>query len=245
MARNRINVKKQRNYRMSKVIAISDLHGDLPQIEPCDILCICGDITPLGLDRDREASWEWLNTVFIEWCNLVPAEQIIVIAGNHDFALEDMSLKEELEWVSKCYKLFYLKDSMVILGDIKIYGTPWCPRLSSWAFYQESDKLKEIFDNIPDCDILLTHTPPKYVNGVGEIRDVSRLKYELSSHGFPDHGCMELREAIKKKNIKYCFSGHIHSGNHKLTEWHGKKIANVSLKDESYDMTYEPLVIQI
>ncbi len=232
---------------MSKIIVTSDLHGDLPEIEPCDILCICGDITPLKIDRDKKAAWEWLNTTFIEWCLKIPADHIIVIAGNHDFGLEDISLKDELEWISKCYKLFYLKDNMVIVNNVSIYGTPWCPRLNRWAFYKDENDLRRTFNNIPDdgVDILLTHTPPKYVNGVGEIRDINHLKYELSSNGFPDHGSMELREAIKHKNIKYVFSGHIHSGNHNLTEWRGKKIANVSMKDESYDSTYEPLVIEI
>lgn len=231
---------------MNKIIAISDLHGDLPEIEPCDILCICGDITPLEIDRDKEESWEWLNTKFIDWCNNIPAQWIVLIAGNHDFALEDITVEEELEWISKCYKLYYLKDNMVILNDVSIYGSPWCPRLSGWAFYRDSSNLKRLFNNIPDngVDILLTHTPPKYVYGVGEIRDISHLRYELTN-GFPDYGCMELRNAIKKKNIKYCFSGHIHSGNHEIAEWHGKKIANVSLKDESYDMIYKPLIIEI
>ncbi len=230
---------------MSKITAISDLHGDLPQIEPCDILCICGDLLPLKIDKLKQSGWDWLNDEFIKWCNEVPAEYIVVIAGNHDFALEDMTIQQELEWTSKCSKLYYLKDSMVVLNDISIYGTPWCPRLSSWAFYQDGNNIRRLFNNIPECDILLTHTPPKYVYGVGEIRDTSKLKYELSSNGFPDHGCMELREAIRNKNIKYIFCGHIHSGNHKLTEWRGKQIANVSLKDESYSIAYDPLIIEI
>ena len=35
-----------------KVTAISDLHGNLIDIEPCDLLLICGDISPLEIQRD-------------------------------------------------------------------------------------------------------------------------------------------------------------------------------------------------
>ena len=35
-----------------KVTAISDLHGNLIDIEPCDLLLICGDISPLDIQRD-------------------------------------------------------------------------------------------------------------------------------------------------------------------------------------------------
>ena len=35
-----------------KITAISDIHGDLPIIDPCDVLCICGDIVPLEIQRN-------------------------------------------------------------------------------------------------------------------------------------------------------------------------------------------------
>ena len=35
-----------------KIIAFSDNHGYLPKLEPCDVVCICGDIMPLEIDRN-------------------------------------------------------------------------------------------------------------------------------------------------------------------------------------------------
>jgi Icc-related predicted phosphoesterase len=225
-----------------KIIATSDLHGNLPEIEPCEILCLCGDITPLGIDRKIQESQHWLNTIFIDWVNSIPAKNIVMIAGNHDFAIQGMSIPQFTEWNRKSHKLYYLEDSCIILEDIMIYGTPWCPRLSQWAYYKSESDLKRVFNNIPNCDILLTHTPPRYVNGLGEVRQLSKLRYQ---DNIPDHGCMELREAIKHKDIKYVFSGHIHSGNHNLEEWRGKMLANVSLLDEDYEVSFKPIIIEI
>jgi Icc-related predicted phosphoesterase len=225
-----------------KIIATSDLHGNLPEIEPADFLCICGDITPLDVDRKIDLSKEWLNTEFVEWVNAISVKHVVMIAGNHDFAFQEMNKPEFVEWNKKMPKLWYLEDSCVILEDIMFYGTPWCPRLSNWAYYKPESDLRRVFNNIPDCDILLTHTPPRYVNGLGEVRQVSKLKYQ---DNIPDHGCMELRESIKHKDIKYVFSGHIHSGNHNLEEWRGKMLANVSLLDEDYKISFKPLIIEL
>ena len=35
-----------------KVVAISDLHGYLPEIPECDLLCICGDLVPLNVQAN-------------------------------------------------------------------------------------------------------------------------------------------------------------------------------------------------
>jgi Icc-related predicted phosphoesterase len=228
-----------------KIVAISDLHGYLPKIESCDVLCIAGDICPTSIDRDIEESKTWLFNVFVKWCNEISAKEIVLIAGNHDFCFQDFSIADKIELMSACYKIHYLEDGLIDIDGVTFYGTPWCPRLSGWAFYGNKDFLKERFNAIPDCDILLTHTPPQFVNKVGAVLQTEHLRYPVENGKEPDHGCMELRDAIKKKNIKYVFSGHIHSGNHNLSEWHGKKVANVSLKDEYYEPDYKPLVIEI
>ena len=58
----------------------------------------------------------------------------------------------------------------------------------------------------------------------------------------PNH---ELFNAIENKDIKYIFSGHIHTGTHRVTEYKGKKMVNVSIKDEDYNLSYYPQIFEI
>lgn len=53
-----------------KVTAISDLHGNLIDIEPCDLLLICGDISPLDIQRDYIQMTKWIFNEFREWINV-------------------------------------------------------------------------------------------------------------------------------------------------------------------------------
>ena len=41
-----------------KICAISDIHGYLPKMEECDVVCICGDILPLSIQHNLKASIE-------------------------------------------------------------------------------------------------------------------------------------------------------------------------------------------
>ena len=68
--------------------ALSDLHGILPEIkEECDIYLICGDITPLKMQRNIPQSKKWLSHEFAQWVKDLPCEKVFMVGGNHDFAL--------------------------------------------------------------------------------------------------------------------------------------------------------------
>ena len=68
-----------------KLIAISDLHGNLPEIkEKADIMIIAGDISPLNIQGNKPKMIKWLKTTFIDWINSLNVEKVHLIAGNHD-----------------------------------------------------------------------------------------------------------------------------------------------------------------
>jgi len=95
----------------------------------------------------------------------------------------------------------YLEDSSIEICGLKIYGTPWQPEFSGWAFNlpRGSQCLKR-WNNIPtDTDILITHTPPL---GFGD----------LCSTGVRA-GCVDLLRSVQKRiKPKYHIYGHIHEG---------------------------------
>lgn len=68
-----------------KIAAISDMHGLLPEIEPCELLLICGDIVPLRMQRNIPQSKKWFSNEFADWINSLPCEQVYIVGGNHEF----------------------------------------------------------------------------------------------------------------------------------------------------------------
>lgn len=244
-----------------KLIGISDIHGYLVprtklSFDIFDVLCICGDLAPLDIQSDKESSEIWFKEDFRNWCESLPCEKVIAIAGNHDRYLEKMlkkfgdaeSVAKHLDWPDK---IIFLHDSEYIYKDIsedavkevKFYGSPWIPSLPNWAFYKDSKDLTEMFEKIPDCDVLLTHTPGKHMFDTGRI-----MQYTYGQ----DVGSKELADIVLRRRIKLWLCGHIHSGNHELSEFtddafacYGMKVANVSIKDERYIPTYAPLSVTL
>lgn len=233
-----------------KIIPISDLHGYLPKPEKvpaCDVVCICGDIIPLDYQDDDVASIAWFCLEFVPWTDKLDCKKVVFIAGNHDRFLEHIMLGPVREDGSrKCrtaneilrkllpgnnkgkHKLVYLRDNSVEIEGKKFYGTPWIRDLPKWAFYMVDEELDEQWNNIPkDLDVLLTHQPPK----VAEMGTVLQQGWNY----YNDYGSVILHKKLLERNIHYTFCGHVHSGNHMLTEY--KKncfIKNVSVKDEDY-----------
>ncbi len=68
-----------------KIVAISDLHGHLPQLPEADIICIVGDITSDDHRKDATAQWAWYNETYLPWVESLPARKVITVAGNHDY----------------------------------------------------------------------------------------------------------------------------------------------------------------
>lgn len=68
-----------------KICAISDLHGQINNvnIDPVDVLFICGDIIPLQIQRNIPQSFSWIKKSFIPWCQKQPVDQIYMVGGNH------------------------------------------------------------------------------------------------------------------------------------------------------------------
>jgi Icc-related predicted phosphoesterase len=218
-----------------RIIATSDLHGSLPEIDECDILIIAGDVCPdfiefsygsrMKMVKGEQKQAKWLDKEFRPWLESLPAKNIVGIAGNHDFVFESYKFlikNLDLPWV-------YLEDTARDIEGLRIHGTPWVPNLESWAFYQPRNHKK--FDLIPDdCDIVVSHGP---MYGYGDqVRDGRSV------------GCPTLLKRVEEVKPKLLICGHIHEGygHYRAGDC---DVYNVALNDELYDPVNEPVVIDI
>lgn len=228
----------------------SDLHGILPEVEPVDLLLICGDIMPLNIQCNMPKSEKWLKNTFFDWTMGIPAKHVVFIAGNHDFWFERKGGKEP-EMYNMFHKpsdgkIVYLHnkaweyDHETVEGAFvkyKVFGTPYCKQFGNWAFMREPETLQAKYEAIPiDCDILLSHDAPKLLE-LGMIHD--------GAWAGENAGNPWLADEILRKQPKYNFCGHIHSGKHELQEFNNMKFANVSLVGEDYKVHHTPLYLDI
>jgi len=202
-----------------RICAISDLHGHLIDTPECDLLIIAGDVCPI-IDHSVERQKIWLNVMFKPWLQKRRAHNIIGIAGNHDFVFEHDYI-DALPW-------FYLEEDTKKIDGINIYGHPYVPNLSGWAFSDGSPDTKVYDDRIPDdTDILVTHGPPM------GILDTTYM--------YPGHlGSMSMLTKVKKVKPKMHIFGHIHDSNGSINIGHTRYI-NGSICDEEYNTTGHPV----
>ena len=226
-----------------KIVAIGDLHGSLPQLPPCDVVVIAGDIVPLNKERDGVESAEWFRGEFQQWCLTLPCKKVVLIGGNHDFLLskllEEYTIEEVTHGLFACdseNKIVLLHDCAYTYDGVIFYGTAWC-NLPNWAFYADDKVRKEKFEQIPNCDILLTHCPPK-VGTQGVVLGESRVCGV-------DFGDAILAKVLASKRVKRVVSGHIHSGDHNIERIGDTKCRNCSVKDENYEISYKPFEFEI
>lgn len=257
------------NYSNSmKIVAISDLHGHLPELQPCDVVTISGDILPLHIQDRYEDALCWLAGPFQDWALKLDCDKVIFIAGNHDFVFEYMNdngehtchkvKSNEPSWQVGCTafvimgtlfkmddyanrKIIYLQDTAYTYNGVKFYGVPWCPNLRNWAFYGDKQHLLNQFNKIPDdVDVLITHCPPKY--------GLQGTVLETNWNYMNDFGCVELQQVIDERFANkdmWILSGHIHSGKHEVEKMNNVKYRNCSIKNEDYEVAYQPFEFEI
>jgi Icc-related predicted phosphoesterase len=175
-----------------RIVCIADQHGQLPKIEQSDLLLIAGDACPTGQPIQ---DGHWLKKNFNAWLKTVPAKDIVMVSGNHDWIFTP-------KFKHICPKLncTYLQDEEIVINGVKIYGSPWTTMFNNWAFMLSDDELKEKWDKIPiDTDILLLHGP---AYGIGDVP---------SSRPFINCGSKTLLNRIYQIKPRLVVFGHIHA----------------------------------
>lgn len=228
-----------------KIVAISDLHGFLPDpkvMPEGDVLLIAGDIVPDNFSQipgaeywTRSQQARWIGGTFVRWLEWLPYERVIGIAGNHDFVFEG-TLPHRLPWT-------YLNDDSVVIDGLTFHGSPWVPTFGGWAFMKPDRELSEHWDRIPkETDVLITHGP---VWGYGDLVE----PYEGKKYGItePQHvGSSSLRWRVDNEmpNLKLHVFGHIHPARG-VWEVDGRTHANVTHVNSQYKPVHDPMVFDV
>ena len=226
-----------------KICGISDIHGDLSvQIQPCDVLCICGDIVPLEVQVNSKKSKRWLKELFIPWCSKQPCKKVLVVGGNHDFFLWHHPLQMK-EMVKEEEKIEYLLNEGYEFEGVKFFGTPLCKEFGHWAFMYPYDEQDRILDKAleewgKNIDVLLTHDSPY---GVSDIILDKSCPWATDEH----IGNKSLEAFIIKTAPKLNLHGHLHSTNHDEEILGVTKVYCVSILGEQYTVQYEPQYFDI
>lgn len=221
-----------------KVCAISDLHGELPAVPPCDLLIVAGDICPdrpgndaldIGSGPQLDAQRDWFLTRFLPWRQAQPAAHCLVTWGNHDYAgylRIDPGPHTEI-----------VVDDCVTVDGCRIWLTPWSSQYRSWAFTAHDHELTSIYARIPErIDILVSHQP---AFGLCDTNSEGQVM-----------GSLALAAAVERVQPRVLICGHIHHG-------HGHVIVpaedgrrpmvafNVAIMDEQYKPVYPPTTFDV
>lgn len=214
-----------------KIVCISDTHCrlfkplDLPG---GDVLTVSGDICMYGnMDELVQAS-NWLGTYRAFY------EEVIVVAGNHDFVFQEQP--EEAREILASRGIRYLEDQELVIDGVKFYGSPWTPTFFEWAFMKDrGPEIRAVWEKIPhDTNVLITHGPPM------GILDRNAIWGDMC-------GCADLRDILfdgRLDQLKLVTFGHIHEGYGQQTH-NGVEYVNASICNEAYSPINKPVIVEI
>eukprot|EP01012_Entosiphon_sulcatum_P008804 TRINITY_DN14835_c0_g1_i1.p1 TRINITY_DN14835_c0_g1~~TRINITY_DN14835_c0_g1_i1.p1 ORF type:complete len:543 (-),score=76.17 TRINITY_DN14835_c0_g1_i1:6-1634(-) len=175
-------------YRRVRIVVISDTHcfHEHLQMPPGDILVCCGDFA------NRCPGTDQLIT-FNSWLGTLPYEHKVIIAGNQEYYLNQLTREDSQA------KIFtnatYLQDSGCNIHGIKFYGTPWNGS-SHMAFSADRETRQKMYEKIPECDVLITHMPPKGI-------------LDLAGNQ-ANWGDANLRDVVFRRKPRVHLFGHVH-----------------------------------
>jgi Calcineurin-like phosphoesterase len=227
-----------------RIVALSDQHGFLPPVPPCDLLIVAGDICPDRIGphyamREPDQQKAWFDREARPWLAKAQAARRILTWGNHDWCGEACDFDRDAPDRAGETIEIIVDDAVRVAGrnggpPITVWATPWSNTFMTWAFMKPPAALGAIYDAIPSgVDILVSHQPPY---GYGD-----RCRFSASAEG--EHvGSRELLGAIERVRPQLVICGHIHEGYGRY-EHNGVPIYNVSVVNERYELAHEPTVL--
>jgi Icc-related predicted phosphoesterase len=218
-----------------KICCISDTHLSHNQLEipECDFLIHAGDFSFVGNMVDVIEMNQWFGKLKEEGI----VKQIVAVAGNHDGITE-----KNPSWTKEAFtNCIYLDQEPCELFGFKIFGSPVSPEFNDWFHGRKrGPEIARCWAKIPDgTQILIVHGPPY------GILDVNTEEIYTQPLGPVHLGCEDLKKRIEQlKDLKLVVTGHIHSS-HGIESINGVKFVNASVLNESYEVVFKPIVIDL
>lgn len=196
-----------------------------------DVLVHAGDICMYGNLEEVGEFAKWMHRVRDNY------KKIIVIAGNHDFAMQDHP--EEARRLLESEGITYLNNQEVEYGGLKFYGSPYTPTFYAWAFMKDrGEEIRQEWNKIPlDTNVLITHGPPF------GVLDKNAMWGDMC-------GCEELKDVVFNHlpELKLHVFGHIHEGYGQwmdLSKTGAVHFVNASVNNEAYSPINQPIVVEL
>lgn len=212
-----------------KIVALSDLHGHLPEVPDCDLLLLAGDYCRNHRD------YGWYAGPFYNWLATLRGRGIDVVGvgGNHDWPLHnDPAFARSLPWYYLLDEtLLYFRQDANDEPPLVIYGSPWQNRFFDWAWNLDEPELAAKWSLIPNgLDVLLLHGPPR---GFGD-----RTAEGVSA------GSPSLTTRIIESRPKLVVFGHIHEGRG-MYRCGESLLVNASFVDRQYRPCGQPVALEL
>jgi len=176
-----------------------------------DIVVHCGDWTSGGELADYED--------FFGWFAALPHPHKILVAGNHEKAMEENNALMRLRIPPD---IMYLQDSGTTIAGLRFWGSPRTPSPQWMAFvHRPSDDPERLWDHLPEnTDVLVTHGPPYGI-----------LDRAYNGHRFGDKDLMKRVHLVRPRLHLF---GHIHEQNGNMERF-GTVFVNAAIGDNDED----------
>jgi Icc-related predicted phosphoesterase len=224
-----------------RICALSDIHGQLCKVAPCDLVLLAGDLAGhythgyAGDADDLYGQSQWLHIEFSDWLKSLPCENHAFCFGNHDWIAQKC-----FSSLPSHFKNHLLHNNSLEMLGLKIWGSPWTLNFYDWAFNSPVENGEEFLDKIwqtipDDTDIVVVHQPPKDYGDLAPRNERT--------------GSQSLLNRIKQVQPLLVCSGHIHIDAGVRRYDRGNKhpgiIVNASILDEEYKMVREPFYFDL
>ena len=202
-----------------KILFISDTHTyhdliDVP--DNIDMIIHCGDES----NHKNPVLNEVESRRFFKWYSALNVKYKIFTPGNHSTAIFNSLIRPE-----DYPNIVFLNHRLINIEGIDIFGSPYTPTFSrGWAYMKKHNKMHQVWESVPKCDILITHGPPKGI--LDNCRDMK------CSTRYVHVGCKSLMNRVQEIRPKVHAFGHIHDEpncyNHGLMKRDGITFINAS-----------------